>query len=290
MKKIVLVLAVLMVTSPAWAVININCVPSAEPNLVGIVPVDITYTSSEPNKIRAFGLNLYLDDPCAVFAGIVEGSVDPNYYIHPGTFDINEQGIVQGTPIAPPGYPDTEPGPGTGGMTLEMASLYVGEANAPGNSGVLCTVLVDGYIGDCNLIIAANVSRAGDNGVVMENPDDEPTVNLGTCLIAADCWCLGDTTTTGVLPQDYHNPGILPKDGTVDIYDLTCLAQYIMPTAPQFIKPTIAGYECLDVTTTGQLNPPWVQDGFIDIYDATVLAQWLQPTSPQFTQPCLPLE
>jgi len=179
MRKIVLILAVLTVTSSAWASVDISCDVFA-----GARKVTVYYDSSELNNVRAYAFDITLT-PADV--NIVDVTyVDPNYYIHPGSFELDEFGNVMGSVVCDPMYPDTLPGLGSNAMTIEMASLYVGEANAPGKSGVLIEFTVDG---DCAIEIAPNLTRTGANanGVVMENPDEQPVVNISSCRL-----CKGD--------------------------------------------------------------------------------------------------
>lgn len=180
MKKIVLTLIVLLFATPAFAVVNITAAIGGEPNevIISWEAVD------EPNFVRAFGLNIQLDSD----ANILEVTgLSADYWVHPGTIQIDAQGEVtyEGTIAAE--YDDlpsdTLEGIGSGGVTLEAASLYapVGAGpNAPDLSGDLASIIVSA---DCNLCITANVSRAGATGVVMEDPDQAVTVNYpAECL------------------------------------------------------------------------------------------------------------
>jgi hypothetical protein len=75
------------------------------------------------------------------------------------------------------------------------------DGNAPPTSGLLCTITVSA---DCNVMVAANVSRAG-NGVVLEDPDEVATVNMGTCKVSTSCFyagmvdCCGQTVTAAMV-------------------------------------------------------------------------------------------
>ena len=191
MKKILFLLVALLLTAPAWADVNIT---SAVDECGAIIAFD---ASGEPNLVRAFALNISVDNDANII-GVELLSGD--YVIHPGTIVIDTSGTVQdyGTPVAPESDlpSDTLAGIGTGGVTIEMASLYapVGPAspNAPAPSGQLVKVTVSG---DCTLTVSANVSRAGSTGVVMESPDEVVTVNLpaGLPIICAPDECLKDT-------------------------------------------------------------------------------------------------
>jgi len=178
MKKLIVVLVALIFAAPALATVTITC--TADPCCSGQVTVSY---ATDGNNIRAIGLDISADD-----ANIVEvGDVNPAYYIHPGSFDV-EDGNIVGDVVADAGeYPGTQPGLGSGAITIEMGSAYVGEANAPDASGVLLTFKVDG---DCNITLAENAIRGG---IVMEDPDEEPAVVLNGCAVCYTppgpaCW------------------------------------------------------------------------------------------------------
>lgn len=193
MKKILFLLVALLFTAPAWADVNITSA-KVDDECAAIIAFD---ASGEPNLVRAFALNISVDNDANII-GVELLSGD--YVIHPGTIVIDTSGTVQdyGTPVAPESDlpSDTLAGIGTGGVTIEMASLYapVGPAspNAPAPSGQLVKVTVSG---SCTLTVSANVSRAGSTGVVMESPDEVVTVNLPAALPidCADDECLKDT-------------------------------------------------------------------------------------------------
>jgi hypothetical protein len=240
MKKIIVVLAVLMVTSPAWAVINITCHPQpVEPNTatepgspINYNAVEIRYEIvAEANLPRAFAFTIEVDS-----GATIEGAdnVDPNFYIHPGTFGLDEEGGVVGYVIAPPWYPESGGGEGSPVVATEQASLYIGESNAPGQTGSLMTLLVHSDINDCNLMIFPNVTRAGDNGVVMENPDEDVVVNYpGPCFLSAWCWCAADTSGAQGEP-----------DGQASIHDLSALLNMLRTEEPYMSTPGYYG-QCL---------------------------------------------
>lgn len=192
MKKIVLALVVLMLAAPAWAAVNITVAQDAEDDCVAIISFD---ARTEANLVRAFGINIQLDNDANVIA--VAG-LNADYYIYPGTIQIDASGNVTsyGSPAAEYGDlpSDTLAGPPDGnGVTIEMASLYapIGSVNEPDPCGLLVSVRVNK---ECTLTITANVSRAGPTGVVMENPDEVVTVNfpapiaLTGCGVVTDCY------------------------------------------------------------------------------------------------------
>jgi hypothetical protein len=151
--------------------------------------VEIWY-ETDGSLPRAFGLDITVDDGNIVACdAAMEGECTATvrgHGIFPGTIDIDPGGNVlsYGSPVAPqsdlPG--DTLGGLGTSGITIEQGSLYV-DGNAPDPCGLLCTLTVEK---SCTMTIAENVSRAGSGGVVMEDPDEIPTVNLGTCPISIE--------------------------------------------------------------------------------------------------------
>lgn len=181
MKKILIALVVLVFAAPAMATVTITATQTPDTN-----EVVISFTSDETNRIRAFGLDVQLNNDANIVAVIpamagVCTETDKGYGIFPGTIQIDALGNITDVGSIAAEYGDlpgdTLPGPPDGnGVTLEAASLYApvgSDVNAPLQSGVLCTLILDA---DTCLTISANVSRAGPTGVVMENPDEVVTV------------------------------------------------------------------------------------------------------------------
>ena len=170
MKKIIfLVLLATVLVVPAWAAVQVNC--TVVQKLVNGQWVDtdrviISYEVSGGDPcVRAFALDAELTDfnsSTPIVEDINDAALSADYWVYPGSIDINEAGAVNdvGTPIADicdlPG--DTLPGLGSDGVTIEMGSLYVGAANAPDPCGTLIELIVDD---DCNVIISENFSRGG---------------------------------------------------------------------------------------------------------------------------------
>jgi hypothetical protein len=186
-------MAVLMVATPSWAVVTITCTPGtgADCNLVTVSWA----VSSEPNKVRAFALDITVDSG----AKIVSVS-DPNakYNIYPGSIVINTTTnpptvTDYGTPVANPYDPctlpgQTQPGLNSSGITIEMGSLYYptgdNSPNAPLLSGKLLKFRVSK---DCTVTVAENAIRGG---VVLTNPNLDPAVTLTGCTVScavSDC-------------------------------------------------------------------------------------------------------
>lgn len=184
MRKIVLLfLAVLFMAVPAMATstVTITCTPSK----VGDVNWVTVHYASDPCRIRAFGLDITL--------GAVDGNItqvvplDPcgtKYRIYPGQISIiNGDVNGYGTCYDPCDLGDAN-------LAIEMGSLYTtdpcyaSDANAgynkiPGLSGDLLKFTVDGNT--CSYTVDVNVRRGG---IVMENPDDQPS--FGTHLCSGD--------------------------------------------------------------------------------------------------------
>lgn len=175
-KWIIGIVAVLLFAAPAMAV-SISCSPS-EWNVI-----DVSYVATADPNVRAFALDVEVD------AGVITEItyVNPGYWVYPGSIvivdgEVNDPGTADAnsTDFPPPG---TLGGLGTSGVTVEMGSLYVGEANAPDDSGILFSFKVsDG----CTITISENESRGG---VVLEDATDA-TVDpaLPTQCVAVECY------------------------------------------------------------------------------------------------------
>lgn len=154
MKKIVLSILVLMLAAPAMA-IDVTFTAVHE-GTTGVVRIYYDANSPPGALPRAFALDITVDNSQTIDA-ISDLSAD--YWVYPGSIDINDQGEVNdfGTPVADYNDlpSDTELGLNTSGITIEMGSLYVG-ANEPDPCALLLKVEVSG---DCNLTVTGNVGR-----------------------------------------------------------------------------------------------------------------------------------
>lgn len=205
MKKILFTLVVLLFAGQAWAAVEISGAQVGSTD-EAIISFDARV---EPNLVRAFSFNIQTDNDANIIA--VTG-VNADYYIYPGTIQIDAAGVVSdyGSPAAPQSDlpSDTLAGIDTNGVTVELASLYapVGPAspNQPDPCGPILSIRVSK---PCCLTITANVSRAGSTGVVMESPDEVVIVNLpgAICLDWTD-ECLKDSDPGYVTWQALGNP------------------------------------------------------------------------------------
>jgi hypothetical protein len=163
-----LVLAVILIPSPATAAVYINCTDLGN----GVIEFSYDF-SEEPVLIRAFAFNIRLSNGRITSIG----NLSPYYWAYPGSIEINAWGEVVdwGTPAA--SGPCAIGGLGKSGMTIEMGSLYApvgpGSPNAPPPTGVLFTFTISAA---CNITVEANVCMAGTTGVVFENPEHTATV------------------------------------------------------------------------------------------------------------------
>jgi hypothetical protein len=275
MKKIVFALVVLLFAAPAWAdeVISITAAQVGDTNEV-IISWDAS--GVEPALVRAFGLNIQLDNDANIpeVTGLSE-----DYYIYPGTIQINAAGEVTSYGSIAAEYDDlpsdTLEGPPDGnGVTLEAASLYApvgpGSPNAPPTSGDLASIIVSK---SCRLCISANVSRAGATGVVMEDPEQVVTVNyacIDVVIPPPGCPCPGDLVPPGA------------PDGYITTGDMSYLIQLLVAKGPPYIiaEGDPLFNECAD------LVPPGAPDGYITTGDMSYLIQMLVAAGPPYIIPC----
>jgi len=169
MKKLIFILAALLVTTPALAAVRIIVEPDAE-------MAAIKY-ETDGEKVRAFALDIVAD------AGTIDGISDfirgestadnPGYGIFPANFgryitvdadtgEVTDWDVNDYTPVADPCDPGALGGLGTDGITIEMGALYYptddSSPNAPANSGTLCKLTLSE---EANLTVTLNEARGG---------------------------------------------------------------------------------------------------------------------------------
>lgn len=179
--RTIFVLLVAMLVAPAFGArvdVECTCPPDS-------CEVTVQYINTEPNHVRAFALDIILDNPDANIVSV--HGYDPvydDYYIYPGSIDVNtDTNNIDnyGSFVASKAkYPDgTRPGLDSNAMTIEMASLYWptggSSPNAPADSNILFKFYVTA---DTNIIIQLNTKRGG---IVMEDGNSPSDVNLSTC-------------------------------------------------------------------------------------------------------------
>jgi len=184
MKKVLLVVALLLLATPVFAAdVNVTATLVGAP--VGRVQkVRIGYDgAAEANSIRAFAISVKVDNtaPDANIQNIGDfnrgESTKPNggYGIFPARFrqyitPLNGSQVTSTggygwqdgnyTPLAVWGDANAGWGDNTKWIVTELGTLYSGDANAPGKSGTLFTVDVNGS-GDCNLCLELDQTRGG---------------------------------------------------------------------------------------------------------------------------------
>lgn len=199
MKRIIFTLAVLMLASPALAAVDITCVNDVTD--CNKVTVYYDATGEDPCLVRAFAIDIVADNDVNI-TDVCDLS-NAAYWVHPGSIVIvdgavtNEGSVVCEPDVGPAGQTGT---PDTNWITIEMASLYAAtdpcHPTAPPNQGALVSFYVNG---SCRITISENTVRGG---VVMEDPDASPTVNLTGCAVPSSCFgwvypdCWGYTGTT----------------------------------------------------------------------------------------------
>ena len=258
MKKIIVTLAVVVLAAPAMGTVTITCTPGVEADTVVV-----SFTSDEGQPVRAIAVDIQLNDPNVWIADV--NCVSAGYFIYPGSINIDTGGNV------------TDYGTCAGVldgnmMSSEQGSAYVGETNEPAQSGDLFIITLDGCVNDESGEVSVTVSEnAHRGGVVMEDPNATPIVNLNGCIVNVvnveqceenPCCCLGDAN---------HDCWI----GVADLF--ICMgrlgqkgAPFQIPEGDPFFEP------CCDI----------VYDNWIMVPDYFMLLGMLGNAGPPYAIPC----
>jgi len=205
-QRILLIVAVLLIATPAFATVTINVTQGAGAD---INKLTVSYATTG-EAVRAFALDFTFTNganPKLTFGNIADfnkgESTSPGggYGIFPGQFrnQINPADpnwdVQYYYPVAPPNDVDSNgTGMGESKFIAELGTLYV-DSNAPGTSGTLFTVRMDPNSGEnCSVLaVTANTVRGG---VVLEDGTSvTPTFNLPTnpiCLALPECFPSSD--------------------------------------------------------------------------------------------------
>jgi len=201
MKKVLLIVAMLLMVSPVMATVTVTAVQDGNA-FMGVdgnatdqaVTVSVVYsgTASDPN-IRAFALDISVDSGCTIerirdFNVGENNSAVQGYGIFPGSFaqyvsptSPNWNWGVSGyNPLAVSGEPGASgTGLNTNTIIVEMGYLGAGESNMPGKTGTLFMVDVNAYqfTGTAHLTISADTTRGG-----VVSADSNATLTSGTNL------------------------------------------------------------------------------------------------------------
>ena len=281
MRKIVTILAVLLLASPAMAAVTITVAPGP-----ASCQATISYSDTgDPNYVRAFALDITVSDGNinavdAAMAGDCNAT-NKGYGIFPGSF---ARVIVVADPnwedqgYSPVGYSDDLPGDtlggiGTSGATVEMGSLYV-DGNEPPSSGVLCIVTVEKA---CDMTVAVN---AGRGGVVLEDASAvTPTLPGSPTAIPCGIECDENCLRADICSTAYGDP-----DNLITAEDYVWLSTYY-PLLPATVYDCLGDASCLraDICSTAYGAP----DGLITAEDYVWLSTYY-PILPATVTDCCP--
>ena len=206
MKKVSLVLAVLVLATPAMAAVKIIVEPSG-------TTVAIKY-QTDGEKVRAFALDITVDKgTIATISDYIRGestATNRGYGIFPANFgryitvspdtgEVATWDVNNYTPVADPCDPGALGGLGTNGITVEMGALYYpaddSSPNAPDNSGQLFKLALSET---ANVTVTLNEIRGG---VVLTNPDVAAEVDLSQATAVATGG--GSSTIEELLPASH---------------------------------------------------------------------------------------
>lgn len=204
MRTLILALTVLLFAAPVWATVTITAeMDGSDPNKIWI-----GYTSDEGEPIRAFALDITVEDGNIVAVedyavgddnggyGIFPGTFSASITVNPTTGMVDNWNVAGYSPVAPAGDPDALGGIGTSGVTIEMGSLY--DTSGPSQTeGILCSVTVDENAS--KLCVTANAIRGN---VVLESAAEVQSLDLPE---GEDCLDIPPRDGPDCLPSD--DPG-----------------------------------------------------------------------------------
>lgn len=284
MKRLICLLAVLIMAAPTFADVTIKCTDGV-----------VSYTSTEAERIRAFALDVTVDQDKQI-TSITDykddgysTSTSKGYGIYMTAIDLTNPVVpVWGDPVADPAENPYSVGKIPGAtITVELGSLYDGSENAPVlTEGDLFTIGVDGC---CNVSFALNTEIGG---IILEG--DPPTSAAlidggGTagCGGIPECWqnaqfCRGDAGQYVGEPPVWSPVG----DGTVNTDDWPPFRDAFQKTYPD------ASYDpCGDFDMNGVVDTddwPAFRDNFQQVPtddDPIYLSPDPDPRDP-ITGPC----
>ena len=270
MKRIILVLALLLIAAPAWAAISLNFeqtdawVNEEDPNF-GFAEGILSYDVNGGNIPRAWAMEVELDDPNFEFdwiwrTGASDG--EQGYWVTPTQIVIGDGEVGEwGPPFA-----ELE---GTFGI-IEIASLYADGDPGPPEANALVGITVLGPVNDevC-FSLSIEPVRGGviDEALASLSIDPNGPMCLATPEVSPCDACPGDicdATTTG------------PPDGRIDFGDwskITTEMQNNGDAGDLYNIGLPAGFECGDICDSTTLGPP---DGRIDFGDWSKITTEMQ--------------
>lgn len=172
-----LFVAALLFATPAMATVAITTTDEGTGQ-----QAKIQYSvSGESARARALSMDISVDNGCTILAicNYKTGestAASKGFGIFPGSINLADpENPVWGDPVAPNTDPGAQGGLGTNAITVEMGSLYVEEVNAPGDAGVLFSIVISRTAADCNVTVALNSTRGG---IVLENGQVPSSISL----------------------------------------------------------------------------------------------------------------
>ena len=185
MKKLMLILAVLVIAAPAMAV---TLSLDNGGNTDGWV--SINYDKGAGVMPRAFALEVSVDlGTIDAYADSVSDAAVEPFNVYMGNISIDNGNIVdRGSPVAPATAPDTPGQLGTASIVIEMGSLYVpgtSDPCEPATSGTLIKL----HCTDCDAVMTVT-SNALRGKVVLEDTTVEDKGTSGD-VCAPDCAGVG---------------------------------------------------------------------------------------------------
>jgi len=182
MKKMLILVVVLLAVPAMASTVTITC---SVDNTARTVTVNY---ASDVNLVRGFGLDLNVTG--ATITAI--SNLDPNYRIYPGQIVIDGNDVTDfNTPYVPGSL-------GQASVSIEMGSLYTMDVNyqsqnpdygykkKPKKTGTLLRFTVSGT----TPVSGTVTENAARGGIVMENPNESPTVATPLCswsIAANEC-------------------------------------------------------------------------------------------------------
>jgi hypothetical protein len=204
MKKLIFVLALLLMAAPASAKVTFEFEPSEEPWMEE--DINIAYNegyvfydaNGENGLVRAFALKLTLDDPNAFIDWVWrEGRIGDQYWVSPSNTSV-EEGEVEGGELIAEDDSDLGGEDGLAYAIIEAASLYAEDENSPDVNGGFFGISVGGDAGSTVCITLEAEPIRG--GIVKENASPAAFQQIGE-------WCLelptlADLECNGVLTME----------------------------------------------------------------------------------------
>ena len=290
MKKVILVLAMLLIATPAWAGLTIEASQRSSGDDCNVVTITYDMDAPDANIPRAFALEIELSQENDANIGEVI-YVHPDFHVYPGSIVISG-GLVtdKGTPVAVSDVCS---------MIVEMGSLWaptdpcVAHQTQPDPCGILMRFRVAEDAPNCHVNLELNAIRGGmvleDTNIVMTPGELDAYVTLVECDVICDVGpcdppsCYGDLNasedvTTVDLGMLYGKLGLYGMQWTGPVQD-----KYKIPkTDPSWHEcgnvdgSTDGGNEYLTTIDLGMLY------GKLGLYGM----QWTGPVQDKYVIPC----